>query len=136
MNVPAADIQTLLGFDYGIKRIGVAIGQTLTGTARPLTTLSCKRGQLPWSEIDALIALWQPNALVVGMPYLADGRAGESALRAQSFADALAARYHLPVHHCDEHLSSWAAQARLRNPHELDAQAASVILESYMEQLT
>jgi len=130
-----SDVQTLLGFDYGSKRIGVAVGQTLTATARPLAVLTCRQGQPPWSQIDTLIAQWQPNALVVGMPYLADGRAGDTAQRAQAFADALAARYRLAVHACDEHLSSWAAQARARNPQALDAQAASVILESYMEQL-
>lgn len=133
--MPVNDVQTLLGFDYGLKRIGIAVGQTLTGTARPLATISCRQGQLPWPQIDALIALWQPAALVVGIPYLADGRAGETALRAQAFADALTDRYHLLVHHCDEHLSSWAAQERSRSTHELDAQAASIILESYMEQL-
>ncbi len=130
-----SDVQTLLGFDYGIKRIGVAVGQTLTATARPLAVLACRQGQPPWPQMDALIAQWQPNALVVGMPYLADGRAGDTARRAQAFADALAARYRLAVYTCDEHLSSWAAQARGRNPQALDAQAASVILESYMEQL-
>lgn len=133
--MPVDDVQTLLGFDYGLKRIGVAVGQTLTGTARPLATLSCKQGQPPWSQIDALIALWQPAALVIGIPYLADGHAGETARRALAFACTLANRYGLPVHHCDEHLSSWAAQERSRSTHDLDAQAASIILESYMEQL-
>jgi putative Holliday junction resolvase len=135
VNAPVADVQTLLGFDYGIKRIGVAVGQTVTATARPLAVLACRQGQPLWSQIDALIAQWEPAALVIGVPYLADGRAGDTARRAQAFGDALAARYHLPIHHCDEHLSSWAAQTRSRHPHELDAQAASVILESYMEQL-
>lgn len=124
---------TLLGFDYGQKRIGVAVGQTVTATARPLTTITCTAKGAPWHRLDPLIALWQPDALVVGLPLLADGSHGNVARAAERFARRLGERYDLVVHRIDERLSSWEAGQRALGRESLDAHAASVILGAYLE---
>lgn len=137
---------TVLGFDYGKKRIGVAVGQTITASARPLTTVAMQSDGPDWTRIDALIAEWRPEALVVGLPRHLDGREHEFAAPVQSFAAALQTRYALPVHLIDERLSSHEAaqraaeQGRRHAPHtraakeEVDRLAAQVILESWLMQ--
>lgn len=135
---------TLLGFDFGRRRIGVAVGQTLTGNARPLTTVETRDGQPPWERLDALLREWSPQALVIGLPL--DRSGGEQGITgaARDFADALAQRYALPTHLCDERHSSQEAarrfaaqraegQRRRRDAAQLDALAAAVILESWLD---
>ena len=124
---------TLLGFDYGQKRIGVAVGQTVTATARPLITIDCTAKGMPWHRLDPLVALWQPDALVVGLPLLADGSYGNVARAAERFARRLGERYGLTVHRIDERLSSWVAKQNTCKGKPLDAHAASVILSAYLE---
>ena len=135
--------QQFLGFDFGLKRIGVAVGQTLTNEARPLLTLAAKDGEPDWREIKTLLEDWNPTALVVGLPYNIDGSNQPLTESADRFAKQLIEHFDLPVHYVDERLSSREAQDRLRNArqsgqarrkaaHKLDAIAASVILESWL----
>ena len=128
--------QVLLGFDYGRRRIGVAVGQTVTGTATALATLAAREGQPDWDAVTALIEQWQPSALVVGLPLQLDGTEGESSQQARRFARRLEGRYKRPVHLMDERLSSRTAeQHRSRqDPRQgLDALAAQVILQDWLE---
>ena len=129
-----SDTLTLIGFDYGEARIGVAVGQTLTGTATPLETVAVSRGKPDWARIDALIAAWQPHALVVGDPLHMDGSTQPMTEAATAFAAALARRYRLPVHRADERLSSWEAKGRLRDTRNLDPIAAQAILETWLSE--
>lgn len=128
--------RTLLAFDYGEKRIGVAVGQTLTATATPLAIIPCRRRRPDWQEIARLIARWQPAALIVGIPLNMDGTEQPMTRAAQHFARQLEQRYGLPVHGVDERLSSVEARARRRAPDNLDAIAAQVILETWLAEQT
>lgn len=128
---------TLLGFDYGTHKIGVAVGQTLTATANPLTTLSAVQQRPDWEAIARLIEEWQPEALVVGLPYEMTDREAEVAERAKRFARQLHGRFHLPVHMVDERLTSREAWNRLgreahRDVTRVDAMAAKLILETWL----
>ncbi|MCP5415819.1 MAG: Holliday junction resolvase RuvX [Chromatiaceae bacterium] len=126
---------TLLGFDFGTAKIGIAVGQSITGTATPLVTLRGTQQRPDWDGISRLIAAWQPSALVVGLPCDIDGGETEIAVQAKRFARQLEGRYHLPVHMIDERLTSMEARQRLqRRPRQietLDAIAASLILETW-----
>ena len=136
----AADGLLLMGFDYGRRRIGVAVLQTLTGRARALATLSAVAGKPDWPAIHALIAEWRPAALVVGLPLNADGSDHEVTRSARRFGNRLGNDSRLPVHWIDERLSSHEAAQRLseqsggagRGRKHLDAEAASVILETWL----
>jgi len=128
---------TLLAFDFGLKRIGVAVGQTLTGTANPLQTIAVRRDIPDWPAIARLIETWQPNALVVGMPLNMDGTEQQMTRCAKRFGRQLEGRFGLPVHLVDERLSTHEAKTRLssvgRGEAEADPVAAQVILESWLE---
>jgi putative Holliday junction resolvase len=106
--------QYLMGFDYGNKRIGVAVGQTITATARPLTTILIKAQQPDWTQIGALIHEWQPSRLVVGLPHHADGSDNSITSAVREFCQQLTMRYQLPVETIDETLSSIAAAEQLK----------------------
>lgn len=136
----ASDI--LLAFDFGTKRIGVAVGQTVTKTARPLATLSAKEGQPQWEEVDKLIKTWRPNALVVGIPLNMDGTPQAITQAARNFAEALRKKYQLPVHGIDERLTTRDAREKvfakggykaLQNE-QIDSVAAQLILETWFMQ--
>ncbi|MEY3218766.1 MAG: Holliday junction resolvase RuvX [Pseudomonadota bacterium] len=121
-----------LGFDYGTKRIGIAVGQRLTGTATPLIALKTRKKKPDWDAISTVINTWKPAALVVGLPLLADGSDSQSTLNARHFMHQLQQRFGLPVHGMDETLSSYAAQEFSPDPDDpLDAIAAQLILESW-----
>ncbi len=133
----------VLGFDFGLRRIGVAVGETVTGSAHPVTTLQCAQpGQVDWDAITRLIAEWQPDALVVGLPQRDDGSDGEMAQAARRFSRRLQGRYGLTVHLVDERLSSQEARERLhdrggrarRDKAAIDMIAASVILETWLRE--
>ena len=127
---------TLLGFDYGPRKIGVAVGQTVTNTATPLATLRSSRDQPDWEGIARLIAAWQPQALVVGLPFDLDDTEAQMAPQAKRFARRLHGRFRLPVHLADERLTSREARQRvggqIRKVEELDAVAAKLILETWL----
>jgi putative Holliday junction resolvase len=131
-------LQTLLGFDFGQQRIGIAVGQGITGTASALCTLATVQDNPDWVRIAALINEWQPEALVVGLPRHADGSDSAITRAAREFAQQLEARYRLPVFTMDERLSSRAAAALLRHHKShaaagLDAVAARIILQDWLD---
>lgn len=103
----------VLGFDFGLKQIGLAVGQTLTGTAQPLVVLKANDGKPQWHEIESLIKEWQPKILVIGLPLNMDGSESDMAVRAKKFANRLHGRFGLPIEYCDERLSSFAAKDEL-----------------------
>ncbi len=128
--------RTLLGFDYGLKRIGVAVGQELTGTASALTTVAARDGKPDWDAIGRLMDEWRPDAVVVGLPLNMDGSDHELSRRARRFGNQLHGRYNLPAHFIDERLSSLEAEAllkgRSRRKEDIDKLAAQVILETWL----
>jgi putative Holliday junction resolvase len=138
--------RTLLGFDYGTKHIGVAVGQELTGTSAPLATLPSRNADPDWEAITRLILEWRPAALVVGIPLNLDGTEQPMTEAARRFARRLEGRYGLPVHLADERLSSVEASRllhergtdagtrRSRRRRELDEVAAHLILQTYFGQ--
>lgn len=133
--------RTLLAFDFGARRIGVALGQELTHTARPLDTLANLGDYGPdWEAIARVIAEWQPDALVVGLPCHMDGSEHEMTTRARRFGNRLQGRFALPVFFADERLTSHAAEQELAaDGHDwhdkgaIDAIAARIILEEWLE---
>jgi putative Holliday junction resolvase len=135
---------TVLGFDFGERRIGVANGEHLLGIAHPLTTIEAESTADKLTAIDQLIATWQPSTLVVGLPTHLDGQAHELTALCQKFARRLDGRYQLPVVMIDERLSSALASQQLhqmgirgqRQKAHLDQIAAQIILQSYFDQLT
>ena len=121
--------QSFLAFDFSLRRVGVAAGNALTGTAQPLKTLTAE-GDARFAAIAALIAEWQPDALVVGVPRHPDGAPHDNTARAQRFARQLHGRFRLPVHEVDERWTTTAAaEAGAR---DLDAAAAALILEQFL----
>ncbi len=130
-----------LGFDFGRARIGVAVGEAVTGAARPLRALPTRQQRPDWDAIGRLIQEWRPDWLVVGVPRHADDTASTVTEAALRFSHQLQGRFHLPVATIDERLSSWEAEQRWfeaaagrrrrNNDPALDAQAAAVILESW-----
>ena len=127
--------RTLLAFDYGEKRIGVAVGQTLTESATPLGIINVKDLVPDWSAVNTLLKTWQPDALVVGKPLNMDGTDQLTTARAARFGNQLRARYGLPVYATDERLSTREAYQRMQGQkpakRNADSVAAQVILEGW-----
>jgi putative holliday junction resolvase len=134
----------LLAFDFGTRRIGVAVGNTLVGAAHPLLTIDDDSNAARFATIAGLIAEWQPAALVVGRPVHADGTEHEMTVRAERFARQLEGRFGLPVARVDERYSTEVAVASLAGAGvrgrdrraAKDAVAAQVILQSYLDAMT
>ncbi|MEJ4045486.1 MULTISPECIES: Holliday junction resolvase RuvX [unclassified Erwinia] len=132
---------TLLAFDFGTKSIGVAIGQQLTGTARPLTALKAQDGIPDWNKIEALLKEWQPDRVVVGLPLNMDGTEQPLTVRARKFANRLHGRFGVQVDLHDERLSTVEARAELferggfraLSKGSVDSLSAVIILESWFE---
>jgi len=136
---------TVLAFDYGLRRIGVAVGNRLTGTAEPLATLQARDGNPDWTALASCVREWQPGMLVVGVPYNMDGSAGELTGRAVAFAVELGRRFGLGVAQVDERLSSREAVEALRlrrrsgaigrrlRREDVDKEAACVLLRQWLE---
>lgn len=122
----------MLGFDFGTKRIGVAVGQTLTDTATPLEIIPVRNNRPDWSRIGALIGQWQPQALVVGNPLNMDGSRQAISAAADAFARKLHGRYRLPVLRAEERLSTVEAGVRQHGGGRKDHVAAQVILEGWL----
>jgi putative holliday junction resolvase len=133
----------LLGFDFGMKHIGVAVGQSLTHTATPLTTIKAKDGIPNWQDIFALIQKWQPHALIVGIPLNMDGTEQPLTLCAKRFANRLETQTKLPVHRVDERLSSYEAKERVlkgkgldrknkKQVGEINAMSAAILVEQWL----
>jgi putative Holliday junction resolvase len=135
---------TVLAFDFGLKRIGLAAGETLTGTAAPLAAVSVTQSGPDWASIERELRSLRPRMLVVGAPYNADGTPGALAKAAQRFASELENRFGLPVSRVDERWSSLEANAALKarrasgerrkkiKREDIDSAAAAVILERWL----
>jgi putative holliday junction resolvase len=121
--------QQFLAFDFGLRRVGVASGNSLLRAAQPLKTLSVD-GDARWAAIAALIKEWQPQALVVGVPYHPDGAPHDNTRRAQRFARQLHGRFALPVHEVDERYTT--TEALSQGAADADAAAAALILEQFL----
>ena len=124
-------IELVLGFDFGIKRIGIAMGNTLTGHAQPLAVINAIDNAARFKQIGELIAQWSPARLVVGEPRHPDGAEHEMTLRCRRFANQLHGRFSLPVALVDERYSSAVIQAK--RGQIIDAKAAAIILQQYFD---
>jgi putative Holliday junction resolvase len=135
----------VMGFDFGLRRIGVAVGQATTRTATALETVS--HGLQPdWAAIDRLVREWRPALLLVGLPLGAEGEETDMSRAARRFGSTLGARYELEVKFADERLTSHAAASlfadgraagslRRKNADQLDAKSAQIILENWLQSL-
>ena len=128
----AGRTRCFLAFDFGLKRTGVANGNSLLRQASPLTTVAAE-GAARFERIAGLIAEWQPDALVVGVPVHPDGAPHDNTRRAQRFARQLHGRFGLPVHEVDERYSTTEAAAS--GATDLDAASAAVILDQFLRTL-
>jgi putative Holliday junction resolvase len=130
--MPERAARTVLAFDFGLKRIGVAVGEPELRTAHPLAAV----GQ--FSQIEKLVELWRPSALVVGKPTSAQGEPHQMTRQAEDFARRLERRFKLPVARVDERFSSVEAESRLRGTRakksEIDSVAAQLLLEQYFDE--
>lgn len=129
---------TLLGFDFGLKRIGVAVGNTITGGARPLTTIEAPDNVTRFSVVSRLIEDWSPALLVVGLPLNTEGAETDLTRRARRFGNQLHGRFGLPVEFADERYTSVIAESALkagrRDKAAVDAAAAALILQAWLDQ--
>ncbi len=121
----------VMGFDFGEKRIGVAIGNTLTASARPLQSVRAERRDTKFDAIGQLIALWQPTQLVVGLPLSREGEEQLRTTQARRFANQLHGRFKLPVAMVDERYTSRAAEDA--GAVDVDAESARLILEQFLQ---
>jgi putative Holliday junction resolvase len=134
----------VLAFDFGLRRIGVAAGDTITRSAAPVDAVRCGDGGPDWTAIDQLLRRYAPRLLVVGSPYNADATPGTLSRAADEFASALATRHQLPVARVDESFSSVEASAELKARRQsgarrhrvqrgdIDSLAAAIILERWL----
>jgi putative Holliday junction resolvase len=124
-------VDIVLGFDFGVKRIGIAMGNTLTGQAQPLTVIKAVDNATRFQVIGDLINEWKPARLVVGEPRHPDGAEHDMTLRSRRFANQLHGRFNLPVELVDERYSS--AVIPQRRGEIIDAKAAAIILQQYFD---
>ena len=126
-----AQLQSFLAFDFGIKRTGVAFGSRLMASAQPQATVNAQ-GDARWALIKKRIDEWQPNALVVGVPFHPDGAEHDNTLRARKFARQLQGRFQLPVFEVDERYST--TEAHSLGAKDADAASACIILEQFFRE--
>ena len=126
---PARRERSLLAFDFGLRRVGVAVGGRAPDRAGALCTIDAV-GDARFAAIDALIREWRPDALVVGVPFHPDGAPHDNTARARRFARQLHGRFGLPVHEVDERWTT--TEARAAGAPDLDAAAAALILEQHL----
>lgn len=138
------DDSLIMAFDFGTTKIGVAVGQNITGTATPLGNVRAKDGKPDWPHLDTIVNEWSPDLFVIGMPLNLDGSDSEMSNRARKFANRLEARFNLPTQTFDERLSSFDAReirkestAKAGSKKEtIDSLAAKLILESWLRNST
>lgn len=123
-----------MAFDFGMGKIGVAVGQFVTQSANPLTILKARDGIPDWDALGRLIKEWQPVKLVVGLPINMDGTPSEMSRLAEKFSRKLEGRYNVPAETMDERLTSFEAAAYVEQDEAVDAVAAVLILESWFKQ--
>jgi putative Holliday junction resolvase len=124
-------VDIVFGFDFGIKRIGIAMGNTLTGHAQPLSVIKAIDNAARFAQIGALVDQWRPARLVVGEPRHPDGAEHEMTLRCRRFANQLHGRFNLPVELVDERYSSAVIQSK--RGEVIDDKAAAIILQQYFD---
>lgn len=130
--------QIVLGFDFGTKYIGVAVGQTVTRTANPLASLRARNGVPEWEEVTTLIQYWKPSVLMVGMPFALDGSEQNITYAVRRFVEDLRTRYELPIHTVDERYTTQEAKRylfehggfRALDKSSIDGLSAKIIIES------
>ncbi len=135
-------VKTYLGFDFGKKHIGVAVGRSAARLAQALDTVTAHNERPDWTHITRLIEEWRPSALVVGLPLNMDDTENDMTRAAKKFGNRLRARYNLPVHMIDERLTSVAAKNVLvaagvpskRHKSKLDRLAAQTILQAFLDE--
>jgi putative Holliday junction resolvase len=132
VNAAGTSPETVFGFDFGIKRIGVAMGNTMIGQASPLAVIKGEDNATRFGAIAALLEKWAPTKLIVGLPLHPDGAEHEMTARCRRFANQLQGRFNLPVVLVDERYSSAVIQAR--RGEVIDDRAAAIILQQYFDQ--
>lgn len=127
----------VMGFDFGMTKIGIAIGQSITGSATPIAIVPARDGKPDWRMLDNLVNEWQPQLLVVGLPLNMDGTMSEMGNAASKFSRRLDGRYHLTTAMMDERLSTFEAQQQSQSQSPagaIDDIAARLILESWFRE--
>lgn len=128
--------RSVMAFDFGLRRIGVAVGNRVIGTSQPLAVLPARDGVPDWEALAALVSEWAPGLLLVGDPLNMDGSVSEFALRARRFSRRLQGRLNLPVELVDERLSSFEARQQRRQAGDrggpIDSYAAELILRTWL----
>lgn len=132
-------IKSIIAFDYGLRHIGVAVGQQLIGSSNPAGVIRARDGVPDWSAIEKLLKEWQPDLLLVGLPLNMDGTESPMSARAQKFSRQLEGRFNIAVELIDERLTSFAAKQQRREQQQstdfgrdtVDAEAACIILLDY-----
>ena len=133
-------LNTILGFDFGTRNIGVAVGQVITQTATALPQLKARDGIPDWSQVEAVINEWKPDAVVVGIPLNMDGTESQMSIRARKFGKRIYGRFNLPFYEADERLTSfeakeWASKLGHKGHYgssPVDGMAAQIILEAWL----
>ncbi len=135
-------LNTILGFDFGLKRIGVAVGQMITHSANPLTVLQARNGVPNWNDIKKLIIEWGVDALIVGLPLNMDGTEQPITQRAKEFGEQLKTHFALPIYFVDERLTTVAARDIMHTQSDkrkrfdrADSMSAMLIVESWMKEV-
>jgi putative Holliday junction resolvase len=120
-----------MSFDYGTRRVGLAVGNSLTQSGQPLKTISATNADALFQEIESLLKEWQPDQLVVGKPLYPDGAVHDMTTKALRFGNQLHGRFHIPVRWVDERYSSAVLESNPEMQDNLDAHSAVLILEQY-----
>jgi len=123
----------VIGFDFGLRRIGVAVGQAVTQTATPQAIVNSKDGKPDWEHISKLFEEWQPVAIVVGLPMRLDGTEQALTQPARKFGQRLSGRYNRPIYYIEEQLSSIEAENRNLKQQHIDDHAAQILLENWLQ---
>ena len=126
-----SQVLTALAFDFGVRRVGVATGSRFTGAAEPLKTITVD-GAARFAEIEKLVKEWEPEALVIGVPFHPDGAEHEITQKARKFGRQLNGRFHLPVFEVDERYTS--VEAESYGAKDVDSAAAALILEQFFRE--
>jgi putative Holliday junction resolvase len=135
-----AEHETVIAIDFGLRNLGIAVGNTVSNTARPLTVMRARDGKPDWEALTSLLAEWQPDRVLVGHPLNMDGTESEMGLRAKKFSRQVEGRLNITVTMVDERLSSREAKALAREAghpgdfsnEPVDDQAAAIILTTWL----
>jgi len=129
-----SSIEIVLGFDFGTKRIGVAVGNSLTKTAQALSVINNTNQKECFTQIENLISEWQPNLIAVGLPFYPDDAEHPMKIKVKRFGDQIHDRFKLPVLYVDERYTSALLERDLNYQKRLDSHAAALILEQYFRE--